>query len=160
MRQTKPKKIITTKTEYIPIGSLKSTNCSLNIIEGGVRCYDIGVSQYIDFSVIIDKYYQLNTPINISLITEMKIDDSSQLVKFKLELKDIYSKSKSVIIEKECIMNKELNITECEIHSFKIKKLEKNPIFIGRLTRTIVSNGHHNNIWIHGIKLQYNVSNC
>ena len=158
MRQTRPKKIITTNTDYIPIGSLKSTNCSLNIIEGGVRCYDIGVSQYIDFSTIIDKYYQLNTPINISLITETKIDDNSPLVKFKLELKDIYQKS--VIIEKECIMNKELNITECDIHSFKIIKLEKNPIFIGRLTRTIVSNGHHNNIWIHGIKVSYNVSNC
>jgi len=158
MRQTKSKKIITKKTEYIPMTNIKSTNCGINIIEGSIRGFDITTSQYIDYSFMIDKYYQLNTNIQIILVLETKLNDSNKLVKFKLDMKQLNNPSNS--IEHEFEMLPEGSITNEVIHSFKLKKIEENQIYMCRLTRVRVPNGHLNGVWIHGIKLQYNVSNC
>ena len=138
--------------------NIKSTNCGINIIEGSIRGFDITTSQYIDYTFMIDKYYQLNTNIQIILVLETKLNDSNKLVKFKLDMKQLNNPSTS--IEHEFEMLPEGSITNEVIHSFKLKKIEENQIYMCRLTRIRVPFGHLNGVWMHGIKVNYNVSNC
>ena len=156
IKNSKPKKIITEHVEFISPNSTK-TNGSINIIDSGIRSYDFIPSQYIDFSFMVNPLYMVNDNIDIRMVLETKIADNSDMVKFKMELKEITKDVK--LTEKELHIGSEGEITEWSIAKFKIKRLSKNPIYLGRITRVPCSNGHSNPIWVHGIKITYNVSN-